>query len=99
MSIMSREERAVVQARTHISPFIVDRCCDAFDAILRDDREMYVHNIMTAIAQLGLPMPIPEHEKPTAVDRMKSILMVKLADEWHVSFPTTIERIRLMLDR
>jgi hypothetical protein len=81
MSILNDQQRAVVRADTGIDPIIIDRCCDAFDALERDDVEAYVRYMRTAITQMGFEKQIPNSERPTAVDKIKTICIRAAADK------------------
>jgi len=97
VSILSSLQRQVIHADTHIDPLIIDRCCDAFDALLRDDVEAYVTYMGAAIAQLGYDGPIPMSDRPTAVDKMKTILQRACADQWGCTFLQANARLKRML--
>lgn len=98
MSVLSKDQRSLVQVDTHIDPFIVDRVCDAFDALLRGDREGYMRNMSIAVAQLGMPVPIPASERPTAVDRMKFIVIGVIARQWRCNYGMAIDLLKVMVD-
>lgn len=98
-SVLSSHQRAVVRADTHIDPFIIDRCCDAFDALLmRGDRDQYVTYMTAAVAQLGYEGPIPDKDRPTAVDKMKTILIHAVArEQWRCSYLQAHARLTKMI--
>lgn len=97
MSVLNRQQRAVVSADTHIDPLIIDRVCDAFDALIqRGDVEAYKRFMMTAMAQQGLPIPTPPEERPTAVDKVKTICIRAYSDTEHISFKRAVARLREM---
>jgi hypothetical protein len=89
MSILNSHQRAVIRADTGIDPLVIDRVVEAYDKLLADDNFGYRHTMGTAIAQLGLPIPIPEKERPTAVDKVKTIVIKAIADERHWDFKRT----------
>lgn len=89
MSILNAHQRAVIRADTGIHELIVDRVVEAYDALLRDDVEGYKRLIATALAQQGLPALIPSEERPTAVDKVKTICIRAIADQKHWSYKRT----------
>lgn len=89
MSILNSNQRAVIQAATSVDRLIVDRTVEAYDALLRDDVAMYRRLIATALAQTGLPIPIPKKDKPTAVDIIKTHCIRAIADQKGWSFKRT----------
>jgi hypothetical protein len=97
VSVLNAHQRAVVRADTGIDPLIIDRCCDAFDALVqRGDGEAYQTYMGTAIAQMGMST-VRAQDRPTAVDKCKTIIQHALADEWHCSFREANRRLRKML--
>lgn len=87
MRIYTAAQRARIYETTRISPFIIDRCCDAYESLInRDDVEGYRKNMLDAMAQLGFGMKIPEEEKPTAVDKMKLLCIRSIAKQWGWSY-------------
>lgn len=97
MSVLNAHQRAVVRSDTGIDPILIDRVCDAFDAlVLRGDVEAYRTFMSTAIAQMGMGTIRPQ-DRPTAVDKVKSICQRALADEWKCSFREANRRLRKML--
>lgn len=95
-SVLNASQRAVIRADTGIDPILIDRVCDAFDALLRDDIEGYKLYMGTAIAQMGMPV-IREKDRPTAVDVVKTIAQHALADRWGCSFKKANARLKEML--
>lgn len=98
MTILSTSQREFIAADTHIHPLIIQRCVDAFDLLLRGDREGYITHMETAIALLGYEGPVPERDRPTAVDVMKTILIRAYADQRLCSFKTAHHRLTRMLE-
>lgn len=97
VSVLSAHQRDVIRADTSIDPLIIDRVADAFDAlVLRDDVEAYQTFMGHAIAQMGMPT-VRAQDRPTAVDKIKTICQHALADEWHCSFREANRRLRRML--
>lgn len=87
MRIYNAPQRARIHELTHIDPFIIDRCCSAYEALINsDDVEGYRKNMLDAMAQLGFGIKIPEEEKPTAVDKMKVLVVRSIAYQWRVSY-------------
>jgi hypothetical protein len=80
-----------------IAPLIIDRCADAFDCLLRDDKIGYMTHMGTAITMLGYPGNIPDSDRPTAVDKVKTICIHSCADKWHCSFKQAQKRLTEML--
>lgn len=97
MSLLNRHQRAIVHAQTNIHPLIVDRVTEAFDALIdHQDVDLYKRNMMTALAQLNMPFPIPDEEKPTAVDRMKLMCVQAYASREHMPVQRAIARLKEM---
>lgn len=97
MSVLSAHQRAVVRTDTGIDAILIDRVCDAFDALVqRGDVEAYQTYMGTAIAQMGMDT-VRTQDRPTAVDKIKTICQHALADEWHCSFREANRRLRRML--
>lgn len=98
VSLLSREQRTVIRADTKINPILIDRVVDAFDALInRGDVDAYNVHMRTAYAQQGVPLPIPAHERPCAVDKIKTICIKAYSDELHISFKAAATRLRKML--
>jgi hypothetical protein len=95
MSVLTRDQRAVIRADTSIDPFIIDRVCDAYDRLIdHDDVEGYHTNMRTATVQMGYPNIVPpEEDRPTPVDKMKTICIKAIAQERHWSFRRTAKWI------
>lgn len=94
MSVLNAHQRAVIAVDTKIAPLIIDRVAEAFDAlVLHDDREGYELRMRTAIEQMGYDRPITPEDRPTAVDKIKTIVMHAYADEWHCSFREARRRL------
>lgn len=94
MSLLSRNQRSFIHAQTHIDPLIIDRCTEAFDALIkRGDVEVYRNLISTAIAQMGYPGRIPNSDRPTAVDKMKILLIRAYATQERISIADARSRL------
>lgn len=89
IKVLSRDQRNIVRSDTGINAFIIDRVADAYECLLRDDRAGYKQNMGNALAQLDLPIPIPQSERPTALDKVKTICIRSIADQWGWSFKRT----------
>lgn len=97
-SVLSRQQREVIIADTRIDRLVVDRVVDAFDALLRDDRAGYVTYMRTAIAQMGYEGPITANDRPTAVDKLKTICIHAIAREhWRCSYRQAHARLTQMI--
>lgn len=97
MSVLNANQRAVIAADTQIDRLIIDRCCDAFDALVdRGDVEAYKTYMGTAIAQMGMPV-VRLEDRPTAVDKVKTIIQKAYSDQWHCTFRQANARLRRML--
>lgn len=91
MSLLSSTDRAAYHAQTGIDPLIIDRVVEGYDALIKDNQQEYRHKIATALAQQGIPSPIPESEKPTAVDFVKMMCLARIADERHWTVKRTVQ--------
>lgn len=98
MSILSAHQRAVIRVDTGIHPLIIDRCVGAYDALVVEDVERYQLLMATAIAQMGFDRPITARDRPTAVDKIRTICQRAVADSWGVSFPRATARMQRTLD-
>lgn len=99
MSLMSRDSRAIFCAATRIDRLIVDRACDAIDALVdRGDVDAYKRYMGTAIAQMGLDAPVRQQDRPTAVDVVKAHVLSLYADREHISNARAAKRVRRMLE-
>ena len=82
MRIYTAPQRARIHELTGISPFIIDKCCAAYEALInKDDVEGYRRCMLDAMAQLDLGMVIPPEERPTAVDKMKVLALRSIAKQ------------------
>lgn len=98
MSILSANQRNIVRASTGVDALIIDRCCDAYDALIdRGDVDAYVTYMKTAIVQMAYDRPIQPSDRPTAVDKIKTVLIHAYADQKHISFKKAAEHLREML--
>lgn len=84
MRIYNSGQRVRIYQVTSIDPFIIDRVCEAYQCLVeRDDVAGYRKNLLDAMAQQGLPPVVPPEERPTAVDRMKSLAVASIAKQWN----------------
>lgn len=90
--VLSRSQREFIRADTMINRVVIDRVADAFDHLLRDDREGYVEHMTTAVMLVG------DAPKPTAVDILKTICIRACADRWRVSFSVAHRRLTRALE-
>lgn len=98
MSIFNAQQRAVIRADTLIDPLVIDRVVEAYDRLLADDRAGYIYTMATALAQQNLPFPIPAKERPTAVDKVKTICIKRIADLRGWSFQRTAKYLKEAAD-
>lgn len=101
MSLLSRDQRAFIVADTGIHQLIVDRATDAFDALIeRGDVEAYKQYMTHAWAQMGfgLDNPIKPSDRPTALDKIKTILIHAYADREHIDFRRAAAKLKRMLE-
>lgn len=96
-SVLTRQQRAFVRADTKIDALVIDRVCDAYDALLRDDVESYKRYMATAIAQMGYDGPVPARDRPSAVDVVKTICIHSLKDRWGCTYLIAVTRVKRML--
>lgn len=95
MSILNSQQRAVIAVDTKIDRLVIDRSVEAFDALVdRGDRDEYIRLMGTAIAQMGYEGPVRAQDRPTAVDKMKTIIQHAYADLWHCSFREANRRLK-----
>lgn len=95
---MNANDRRIYAEVTHIDRFIIDHVVSAFDALIeRDDPLEYRRRIRYALAHQGIPSPIPEKEKPTAVDRIKAECVVRYADRLHIPPERAVKRLKKMM--
>lgn len=86
-----------MRADTGIDAILIDRVCDAFDALIdHQDVEGYKRHMMTAYAQQGLQPPIPDSERPTAMDKVKTICIKAYSDRRRISYQAAIRELRRM---
>jgi hypothetical protein len=98
-TLLKDQQRRVILADTGIDRILLDRCCDAFDALInRGDVDAYKVNMKTAIVQMGYGRPIKEKDRPTAVDKAKTILIKAYADREHITFQQSAARIKRLLE-
>lgn len=100
MSLLNRHQRAVICVDTGVNELIVDRCVEAFDALLRGDVDSYKQLMATAWAQMGFgpDSPIRASDRPTALDTVKTICIRAYADREHISFVRAANKLRHMLE-
>ncbi len=94
MSVLNRNQRAVVVASSGIDPILVDRVVEAYDALLRDDIKTYQHLMHTAIVQMNFGREIKSSDRPTAVDKARVICQRAIADKWQCSFQEATRRLQ-----
>lgn len=100
-SLLSRQQRAIVVADTGIHELIVDRATEAFDALTqRGDVGEYQRLMGNAWAQMGFEpgRPIQAKDRPTAVDKVKTIIIRAYADREQISFKTAAARLDLLVN-
>ena len=97
MSILNSHQRAVIASDTGVERLIVDRTVEAYDALLREDIEMYQRLMRTAIEQMAYDRPIKLSDRPTATDKIRTLVQRAIADQWGVSFQTATARLQRML--
>lgn len=95
MSVLNAGQRQVIRADTGIDKILIDRVCDAYDCLLKDDVDGYKFNMIQAFAQQGIDPPIRKEDRPTAMDKIKTICIKAISDEWRCSFRSA----RLRLER
>lgn len=100
MSLLNRNQRAVVVASTSIHPLIVDRATEAMDALVeRGDVATYRTLMGVAWAQMGFDEahPIRPSDRPTALEKVKTILIRAYADQQHISFRKAHKKLEAMI--
>lgn len=93
------QQRAVVVADTGIHELIVDRATEAFDALIdRGDVEEYKRLMGQAWAQQGFDVgtPVRAADRPTALDKVKTILIHAYADREHIPFQRAVVKLKRM---
>lgn len=86
MSVLNRQQRQVIRADTMIDPLLIDRVADAYDCLMRDDIEGYKHQMLVAGIQQG---PVNEQDRPTAIDKVKTICIRSIAQQKRWSYQRT----------
>jgi len=94
MSILNLQQRAVIRVDTGIDQLIIDRVVEAYDALIAGNVEEYKMKMGAAIAQQGIPVPIPDHERPTAIDKIKTFCIRAFADDRHWDFKRAAQYLR-----
>lgn len=98
MSLLSANQRAIIAVDTKIDRLIIDRATEAFDALIdRGDVDSYRHLMSTAYAQMGFQGPVRVQDRPTALDKIKTILIRAYADQEHIPFQRAVVRLRTQL--
>lgn len=100
MSLLNAQQRAVVVIDTGINELIVDRCVEAFDALIdRGNVDEYRRLMGDAWAQQGYEpgRPIRKNDRPTALDKVKTICIRAYADRQRITFQASAERLKRML--
>jgi hypothetical protein len=92
----------VVVADTGIHELIVDRATEAMDALVeRGDVAEYRRLMGVAWAQMGFDEahPIRPSDRPTALDKIKTILIKAYADRERISFQKAHKRLKRMVGK
>lgn len=100
-TLISSDRRAIISMQTGISRLIVDRSTEAFDALIqRGDVEEYRRLMGQAWVQMGYEpgAPIRAEDRPTALDRMKTMLIHAYAREEHIPPLRAAEKLKRMLE-
>lgn len=100
MSLLNSNQRAVVAVDTKIDRLLIDRTVEAFDALIeRDDVETCKQLLAHAWAQMGfgLEHPIKASDRPTALDKIKTICIKAYADREGITFKAAAARLTKML--
>lgn len=79
-SILDATERAIVRNATMLDQHLIDKATEAFDALLRGDREGYQKNMMLAYSYAGEDTP-KLGQTPPAITTIKAILVRKIAEK------------------
>lgn len=98
MSILNALQRAVIASDTGVERLIVDRVTEAYDALLVEDVERYQRLMATAIVQMGYVRPITPEDRPTAVDKVRTLVQRAVADKQRVGFRVATSRMQRTLD-
>ena len=101
MTLISSDRRAIIAMQTGIDRLIVDRATEAFDALTqRGDVGEYRQKMADAWAQMGFDAthPVRDEDRPTALDRMKLMLVAIYAREEHISPAAAAVRLKRMLE-
>jgi hypothetical protein len=101
MSLLNANQRAVIRVQTGIDPFIIDRATDAFDALIeRNDVQAFGRFMSTAWVQMGFgpQNPVTPEDRPTALDKIKTILIRAYAERERIGFQQAANRITRMLE-
>lgn len=100
-SLIPLERRQIIAVDTGINPLIVDRATEAFDALIqRGDVEEYRRKMADAWAQMGYgpDAPIKAEDRPTALDRMKNMLIHAYAIDQHISPMVAAVKLKRMIE-
>lgn len=98
-TLLKDSQRRIVIASSGIDRILLDRCVDAFDALVnRGDVDAYKVHMQNAIVQMNYGRPIQEKDRPTAVDKAKTILIKAYADREAINFQAAAARIKKLLE-
>lgn len=98
MSLLNANQRAFVRVQTGIDPLVIDRATEAYDALIEhQDIRRYQLLMGTAIVQMGYGRPVVDEDRPTAVDKIKTILVRAYAERERMSYQDAAKRITRML--
>lgn len=100
-SILNRTQRAVVVADTRIDALLLDRCVESFDALIGGNVELHKQLMANAWASMGFgpDNPIKASDRPTALDKAKTICTKAYADREGITFKKAAERLKAMQGR
>lgn len=100
MTLLTRHQRDVIIADTQIHELIVDRCVEAFDALIdKGDVDEYTRLMTQAWVQMGYGPgnPIKTTDRPTALDKVKTICIRAYADQKHIPYLRAAQRLKRMM--
>jgi hypothetical protein len=87
----------VIAVDTNIDRIIIDRVAEAYDALLRNDISLYQSKMAEAIVRMNYGRAIRKSDRPTAVDKVRTICQKSISDMWGWSFQKTTARLQRML--
>lgn len=97
MTLLTTQQRAIICADTQLDRILLDRCVDAFDVLLKGDVDGYKLHMSTAVMQMGYEGPVRPQDRPTAVDKAKTLIIHAYADREHIPYQRAVERLRKLL--